>query len=52
MKYNLDSILQQLSAIQFEAIDGNFTPQELWEWMLFDQENDYLKENQILLIAC
>lgn len=44
MKYNLDSILQQLSAIQFEEIDGNFTPQELWEWMLFDQENSYLNE--------
>ncbi len=44
MKYQLDSILQQLSAIQFKDIDDNFTSQELWEWMLFDQENGYLNE--------
>ncbi|WP_034242153.1 hypothetical protein [Aquimarina atlantica] len=44
MKYNLASILQQLSAVYFEEIEGNFTIQELWEWMLFDNENSFLNE--------
>lgn len=48
MNYNLVNILEQLSTIHFEEIEGNFTIQELWEWMLFDQENSVLnKELQI-----
>ncbi len=45
MEYNLASILQQLSTIYFDDIEGYFTIQELWKWMLFDQENSYLNES-------
>lgn len=44
MNYNLVSILQQLAAIHFTEIEGSFTSQELWEWMLFDQENSFLNQ--------
>ncbi|WP_103070095.1 hypothetical protein [Aquimarina sediminis] len=44
MNYNLTSILQQLSAIYFEEIEGNFATEELWEWILFDRENSFLNE--------
>ncbi|NQY31365.1 MAG: hypothetical protein HRT69_18105 [Flavobacteriaceae bacterium] len=45
MNYNLTSILQQLSAIHFKEIEGEFTTHELWEWMLFDKENSILNKS-------
>ncbi|MFD2562860.1 hypothetical protein [Aquimarina rubra] len=48
MKYNLISILQQLSTIHFKEIEGSFTTQELWEWLLFDQENNILNESLLI----
>ncbi|WP_108870059.1 hypothetical protein [Aquimarina aquimarini] len=44
MNYNLIAVLQQLSTTFFKEIEGNFTIQELWEWMLFDQENSLLND--------
>lgn len=43
MTYKLKTILDKIARIQFEEI-GNFTRQELWRWMLFDQENSPLNQ--------
>ncbi len=45
MNYNLSFLFQQLSAIHFREIEGRFTSQELWEWMLFDKENSVLNKS-------
>ena len=41
-KHCLITILKALSTIEIDIHHGNFTPKELWEWLLFDKENSYL----------
>ncbi|GAA3517044.1 hypothetical protein GCM10022393_33900 [Aquimarina addita] len=44
MKYELNTIFEDISKLKFNKDRYCFTKTQLWQWTLFDKENSFLNK--------